>query len=151
MRWLAPAPRAPHESTGQLETGALHPDPAAASPRFRVAVTAACFADALCRDDDRPHLLGVPPCPKLAETAAALADRAEDPEVRDLADGITEASELGRQVATAIRSSCAGDRVNSRPTRVERALLGLCLVCGLQVMVRAVPVCSPGYLASCDA
>lgn len=89
VRWLDPATRTPHESSGQVETGALHRDLPSAPARFQVAATAAYFADALRAADDRFGTLpGAPSLTELGRTARTLAKRTEDPEVGRLADTI---------------------------------------------------------------
>ncbi|MFJ1804823.1 MULTISPECIES: von Willebrand factor type A domain-containing protein [unclassified Streptomyces] len=92
VRWLDPDTRTPHETSGQLETGALHDDLTDASLRFRVTTTAAYFADALRRPET--PLPDAPTLGELGETADELARKTEDEEVRDLADAIADASRL---------------------------------------------------------
>ncbi|MEU1188734.1 von Willebrand factor type A domain-containing protein [Streptomyces sp. NPDC005859] len=92
VRWLDPDTRTPHETSGQLETGALHDDLTDASLRFRVTTTAAYFADALRRPET--PLPDAPTLGELRETADELARKTEDEEVRDLADAIADASRL---------------------------------------------------------
>ncbi|MFH9858364.1 von Willebrand factor type A domain-containing protein [Streptomyces sp. NPDC017202] len=89
VRWLDPATRTPHESSGQVETDALHADLPSAPARFQVAATAAYFADALRSGDDRFGTLpDAPSLTELGRTARTLAKRTEDPEVGRLADTI---------------------------------------------------------------
>ncbi|MGW0872665.1 YfbK domain-containing protein [Streptomyces sp. NPDC002740] len=92
VRWLDPETRTPHETSGALETDALHDRLADASVRFQVTTTAAYFADALRRPED--PLPDAPGLGELRETADALADRTEDEDVRGLAEAITDASRL---------------------------------------------------------
>ncbi|SHI22682.1 vWA domain-containing protein [Streptomyces sp. 3214.6] len=93
VRWLDPDTRTPHETTGQLETGALHDDLADASARFQVTATAAYFADALREGDHR--LPDAPGLSELADRADALARKTEDKQVSDLAAAIGRARRLG--------------------------------------------------------
>ncbi|MGW2044380.1 YfbK domain-containing protein [Streptomyces sp. NPDC001858] len=92
VRWLDPDTRTPHETSGQLETDALHDDLTDAPVRFQVTTTAAYFADAL-RESER-SLPDAPPLGELGETADALARKTEDKEVADLAEAIADASRL---------------------------------------------------------
>ncbi|MCI3269502.1 vWA domain-containing protein [Streptomyces cylindrosporus] len=96
VRWLDPDSRAPHEESGQLETGDLHDDVWSASTRFQVTAVAAYFADTLrTRDseaDDVGSLPGNPGLDELGERAHALAKKTEDKDVDDLAEAIDEAS-----------------------------------------------------------
>ncbi|MFJ8104456.1 von Willebrand factor type A domain-containing protein [Streptomyces sp. NPDC096132] len=92
VRWLDPDTRTPHETSGQLETDALHDSLSDAPVRFRVTATAAYFADAL-RHAEVP-LPDAPSLGELRETAHALADRTEDREVADLAEAIDDAGRL---------------------------------------------------------
>ncbi|MCX4762271.1 VWA domain-containing protein [Streptomyces sp. NBC_01275] len=92
VRWLDPDTRTPHETSGQLETDALHDSLSAAPVRFQVTATAAYFADALRHPDDPlPDALTLA---ELADRAADLARRTEDGEVSDLARAVAEASRL---------------------------------------------------------
>jgi Ca-activated chloride channel homolog len=93
VRWLDPDTRTPHETTGQLETGALHDDLADASARFQVTAAAAYFADALREGDHR--LPDAPGLSELADRADTLARKTEDKQVSDLAYAIGRARELG--------------------------------------------------------
>ncbi|MCX5524195.1 VWA domain-containing protein [Streptomyces bobili] len=91
VRWLDPATRTPHETSGQLETDAVHEDLSSAPARFQVAATAAYFADALRGgggDGDFAPLPDAPSLTELGKTARTLARRTEDPEVGRLADTI---------------------------------------------------------------
>lgn len=92
VRWLDPDTRTPHETSGRLETGALHDRLTDAPVRFRVTTTAAYFADALRRPEN--PLPDAPTLAELRETAASLARETEDEEVRGLADTIGDASRL---------------------------------------------------------
>jgi Ca-activated chloride channel homolog len=92
VRWLDPDTRAPHEKSGELETGALEDSLWEASPRFQVTTVAAYFADALRQGDDRWTMLpGDPGLAVLQERAAALAKRTEDKDVQQLAVAIGQA------------------------------------------------------------
>ncbi|WP_324783960.1 vWA domain-containing protein [Streptomyces sp. H51] len=92
VRWLDPATRAPHERSGDLETGALHDTVGAASPRFQVTAVAAYFADALRAGADRGRdMPGAPGLAALHETASKLARQTEDEQVRHLATAIAQA------------------------------------------------------------
>ncbi|MFD4544617.1 von Willebrand factor type A domain-containing protein [Streptomyces sp. NPDC058466] len=96
VRWLDPDSRAPHEESGQLETGALH-DGVWTSPRsFQVAAVAGYFADALRADDARwsSSLPGALPLDELATRAAKLADSSQDTAVRGLATAVEQASRV---------------------------------------------------------
>ncbi|MEV0734514.1 von Willebrand factor type A domain-containing protein [Streptomyces sp. NPDC050549] len=90
VRWLDPDTRAPHEESGQLETGALHDSLSSASPCFQVTAVAAYFADSL-RSGDLP---GDPGLDELADRAHALAKQTEDKDVQQLAEAIDEASRM---------------------------------------------------------
>ncbi|WP_369271158.1 von Willebrand factor type A domain-containing protein [Streptomyces sp. R11] len=94
VRWLDPKSRAPHEESGQLETGSLEDSVWNASPRFQVTATAAYFADALRLGDDRPSLPGATRLPELADRADELATTTEDSAVRHLATAIHQATNL---------------------------------------------------------
>ncbi|MCX5263637.1 VWA domain-containing protein [Streptomyces sp. NBC_00199] len=92
VRWLDPETRTPHETSGRLETGALHDDLAHASARFRVTATAAYFADALRRPET--PLPDAPDLAELRETAGTLARKTEDADVAALAEAIADANRL---------------------------------------------------------
>ncbi|MDX3314776.1 von Willebrand factor type A domain-containing protein [Streptomyces sp. ME08-AFT2] len=92
VRWLDPKTRTPHETSGRLETGALHDDLADASARFRVTATAAYFADALRRP--KTPLPDAPDLTELEETARTLAKKTEDADVTALAEAIADANHL---------------------------------------------------------
>ncbi|MFE9627801.1 von Willebrand factor type A domain-containing protein [Streptomyces sp. NPDC006527] len=95
VRWLDPVTRAPHETTGRLETDALHEDLTDASPYFQVTVTAACFADALRRGlGGESPLPDTPTLGELKERTDDLARRTQDAEVSALAESIGRASRL---------------------------------------------------------
>ncbi|QOV38229.1 von Willebrand factor type A domain-containing protein [Streptomyces ferrugineus] len=95
VRWLDPETRAPHEESGRLETDSLQPSVWKASPRFQVTATAAYFADALRRGDDRwSSLPGSAGFGVLADRADRLASTTEDEDVRRLADAIHQAGNL---------------------------------------------------------
>ena len=98
VRWLDPNTRAPHEESGQLETGALHDDVWSAPSRFQVTATAAYFADTLRTRSPEPDgtgsLPGNPGLGELGEHAHALAKKTEDRDVDQLAEAIDEASSM---------------------------------------------------------
>lgn len=95
VRWLDPATRAPHEESGQLESGSLDDDLWTSATRLRVDAVAAYFANALQHGDDRWNPLpGTLPLGELADRAHQVASAAEDTAVRDLADAVDRASEL---------------------------------------------------------
>ncbi|EGX60006.1 lipoprotein [Streptomyces zinciresistens K42] len=99
VRWLDPSSRTPHEASGRIATGALRASVWGASPRFQVAATAAYFADALRRGEDRGEdrvraLPGAPGLDRLADRARELAAVTEDKDVRALADAIRRADRL---------------------------------------------------------
>ncbi|MER6127646.1 von Willebrand factor type A domain-containing protein [Streptomyces sp. NPDC001795] len=95
VRWQDPGTRAPHEESGQLETGALDGDLWHASYGLQLAATAAYFADDLRHGDTHGSALpGRPGLAALADHAGALATRTADTDVRRLAEAIQEASDL---------------------------------------------------------
>ncbi|WP_217208241.1 VWA domain-containing protein [Streptomyces sp. AC550_RSS872] len=95
VRWLDPKTRAPHEKSGQLETGSLHDSLDDTSARFQVTATAAYFADALRDGDSRwSSLPAAPSLRDLADHAEDLAKETEDEEVRQLAETIGRAERL---------------------------------------------------------
>ncbi|MFE2586797.1 YfbK domain-containing protein, partial [Streptomyces sp. NPDC059378] len=95
VRWLDPATRAPHEESGQLETDSLARSVWSASPRFQVTATAAYFADALRKGDDRwSPLPGAPSLGELRRRSARLASATEDADVRQLGESIAAAARL---------------------------------------------------------
>jgi Ca-activated chloride channel family protein len=95
VRWLDPGTRAPHEESGQLETGSLGDDVWRSSYGLQVAATAAYFADDLRQDAaHQAPLPGSPGLTALAEHAEGLAARRQDTDVRSLAKAIREASAL---------------------------------------------------------
>ncbi|MFJ8139252.1 von Willebrand factor type A domain-containing protein [Streptomyces sp. NPDC096013] len=87
VRWLDPNTRAPHEESGQLETGALHDSLGSAPATFQVDAVAAYFADTL-RSTELP---GNPGLTELGTRAHTLAKETEDKDVRQLAEAIDEA------------------------------------------------------------
>jgi Ca-activated chloride channel homolog len=92
VRWLDPDTRAPHERSGEIETGALDDSLWEANPRFQVTAVAAYFADALRQGDERwTSLPGDPGLGELQERAAALAKKTEDKDVQQLAVAIGQA------------------------------------------------------------
>ncbi|MCF1594369.1 vWA domain-containing protein [Streptomyces muensis] len=95
VRWLDPKTRAPHEKSGQLETGSLHDSLDDTSARFQVTATAAYFADALRDGDSRwSSLPAAPSLSGLADHAEDLAKETEDEDVRQLAEAIGRAERL---------------------------------------------------------
>lgn len=96
VRWLDPRTRAPHEESGDVETGDLGDSVWGADRGLRVTATAAYFADALRApyDGGGGALPGAPRLGELAERAAALADRTEDPDVGQLAEAVRQADRL---------------------------------------------------------
>ncbi|MFB7336527.1 von Willebrand factor type A domain-containing protein [Streptomyces adustus] len=95
VRWLDPATRAPHEESGGLETGSLARSVWSASPRFQVTATAAYFADALRKGDDRwSSLPGAPSLGELRRRSARLATTTEDADVAQLGESIAAAARL---------------------------------------------------------
>ncbi|WP_210589693.1 von Willebrand factor type A domain-containing protein [Streptomyces sp. GESEQ-35] len=94
VRWLDPDNRAPHEESGQLETGSFQDSLGEAAPGLQIAATAAYFADALDGDDSLP---GAPTLAGLADYADELAGKTESEDVRRLADAIDRASNLTGQ------------------------------------------------------
>ncbi|MFF5188224.1 von Willebrand factor type A domain-containing protein [Streptomyces sp. NPDC000345] len=93
VRWLDPDTRTPHETSGRLETGALHDGLTDAPVRFQVTATAAYFADVLRRAET--PLPGAPSPAELSERAHSLADRTQDKDVRELAAAIDQAVRAG--------------------------------------------------------
>ncbi|WP_078652670.1 vWA domain-containing protein [Streptomyces sp. NRRL F-525] len=92
VRWLDPNTRAPHEDSGQLETGALHDSLTSAPNTFQVTAVAAYFADTLRSPEDSTGTLpGNPGLTELAARAHTLARKTEDKDVRQLAEAIDEA------------------------------------------------------------
>ncbi|MEV7449230.1 MULTISPECIES: vWA domain-containing protein [Streptomyces] len=95
VRWLDPRTRAPHEESGDIETGALEDSVWSASPRFQVTATAAYFADTLRGSGDgRTTLPGRVRLGELAGRADELASTTEDKDVSRLAEAIRRASRL---------------------------------------------------------
>lgn len=95
VRWLDPKSRAPHEKSGQLETGSLHDSLDDTSARFQVTATAAYFADALRDGDARWSALPAAPSLRdLADHAEELAKETEDKEVDQLAEAIGRADRM---------------------------------------------------------
>ncbi|MHC3470374.1 vWA domain-containing protein [Streptomyces sp. 7R007] len=92
VRWLDPDSRAPHEESGQLETGALHDDLWSAPTSLQVDAVAAYFADSLRTPERSGTLPGNCGLDELGDHTHRLADRTEDAAVRQLAAGIDEAS-----------------------------------------------------------
>jgi len=90
VRWLDPDTRAPHEQSGELETGTLSDSPWTASASFQVTTVAAYFADTL-RHGTLPATPGLA---ELADRADQLAQDTEDSQVRQLATAVREASRL---------------------------------------------------------
>ncbi|WP_121747070.1 VWA domain-containing protein [Streptomyces sp. E2N166] len=96
VRWLDPGTRAPHEESGDVETGTLADSVWGADRGLRVTATAAYFADALRApyDGGGGALPGAPRLGELAERAGALADSTEDPDVGQLAEAVRQADRL---------------------------------------------------------
>lgn len=94
VRWLDPDSRAPHEESGDVESGDLDDSVWEADRGLRVTATAAYFADALRTPYDDGSLPGAPRLGELAERADALADRTDDPDVGRLAAAVRQADEL---------------------------------------------------------
>ncbi|GAA2542492.1 MULTISPECIES: vWA domain-containing protein [Streptomyces] len=95
VRWLDPDTRAPHEETGDLETGDLGDSVWTADRGLTLTATAAYFADVLRSPGHRRSALpGAPGLGELSERAAELAARTEDEDVRDLAEAIRTADRL---------------------------------------------------------
>lgn len=95
VRWLDPDTRAPHEESGQLETGSLDEDLWTSSTRLQVDAVAAYFADDLRTGDDKANPLpGALPLGELADRAHRVASAAEDKAVDDLAAAVERASGL---------------------------------------------------------
>ncbi|MFD3311676.1 von Willebrand factor type A domain-containing protein [Streptomyces sp. NPDC058694] len=97
VRWLDPDSRTPHEETGQIETDSLDPSlwsSETARSGLQVAAIAAYFADAL-----RFGGGGAAPVPpslrELASRADALASATERKPIRQLAETIDRAADLG--------------------------------------------------------
>ncbi|CAL9340154.1 YfbK domain-containing protein [Streptomyces sp. enrichment culture] len=100
VRWLDPDTRAPHEETGDLETGDLGDSVWTADRGLALTATAAYFADALRSSGASAHrhsaLPGAPGLGELSGRAAALADGTGDEDVRGLAEAIRTADGLNR-------------------------------------------------------
>ncbi|AVH61433.1 MULTISPECIES: vWA domain-containing protein [Streptomyces] len=97
VRWLDPRTRAPHEASGQLESGSLHDDLWTSARSFQVTAVAAYFADALRADGEARRsstLPGALPLDELAGRAHRLADDSEDSAVSGLATALEQASRL---------------------------------------------------------
>lgn len=96
VRWLDPNTRAPHEESGRVEETALRGDLwTQASPRLQITAVAAYFASALReRDGGWERVPGAVSLDLLAGHAGRLADRTEDPAVRELADSLRQAGRL---------------------------------------------------------
>ncbi|WP_371619413.1 VWA domain-containing protein [Streptomyces sp. NBC_00454] len=98
VRWLDPSTRAPHERSGGVEESALRGDLwTQAPPRLQITAVAAYFASALReRDGGWERVPGSASLDRLAGHAQRLADRTEDPAVRELADALRQAGQLNR-------------------------------------------------------
>lgn len=96
VRWLDPYTRAPHEESGRVEETALRGDLwTQASPRLQITAVAAYFASALReRDGGWERVPGSVSLDRLAGHAQRLADRTEDPAVRELSDSLRQAGQL---------------------------------------------------------
>ncbi|TRO69685.1 VWA domain-containing protein [Streptomyces sp. IB201691-2A2] len=99
VRWLDPKSRVPHEETGQIETDSLDRNLWAAETGrsgLQVTAIAAYFADSLRSGGDRVDALPVPPSlSELAERADELASATESKPIRQLAETIDRATDLG--------------------------------------------------------
>ncbi|MFD7813813.1 von Willebrand factor type A domain-containing protein [Streptomyces sp. NPDC059785] len=96
VRWLDPRTRAPHETSGELETAALGDDLwSSGSTGLRVSAVAAYFADALRGGDTRwEPLPGAPSLSELVGPAREVADAAGSSAVDGLAQAVSRANEL---------------------------------------------------------
>jgi Ca-activated chloride channel family protein len=99
VRWLDPDSRAPHEASGQVESGALDGPLWQAGSGLRVAAVAAYFADALRTPAGTGRWDPLPGAPSMSELAAhaeELAYTTRDETVRGLADAVRQADRLLR-------------------------------------------------------
>ncbi|AWZ07006.1 VWA domain-containing protein [Streptomyces sp. ICC4] len=96
VRWLDPRTRVAHEESGRVEAAALWRDLwTEAPPRLQVTAVAAYFASALReRDGGWERLPGALPLGTLAGHADRVAGRTEDPDVRRLAQAVSQAGRL---------------------------------------------------------
>ncbi|MEV6655252.1 von Willebrand factor type A domain-containing protein [Streptomyces sp. NPDC051219] len=96
VRWLDPQTRAPHEQSGQVESGALAGRLwANANPRLQVTAVAAYLASALREPAGTwKPMPGALPLAELADHAADLAARTEDDAVRQLSTAVSQANRL---------------------------------------------------------
>lgn len=89
VRWLDPRTRAPHETSGSVETGAIDgPLWGEAPSRLQITAVAAYFAESLRGG----RLPGDPGLAALERRARTLAGSTEDDAVKDLADAIAQAA-----------------------------------------------------------
>ncbi|MCX4908585.1 VWA domain-containing protein [Streptomyces sp. NBC_00878] len=99
VRWLDPNSRTPHEETGQIETDSLERalwDGESAASGLQVTAIAAYFADALRSGNDRGSAVpAAPSLTELAERADELAATTGSKPIRQLAETIDRASDLG--------------------------------------------------------
>jgi Ca-activated chloride channel family protein len=91
VRWLDPVNGEAREAVRGIFVGELQGEFVAASARLRVCYAAAFFAEVLRGDRDMASVR----LTDLRSVAAAAYDTTEDPQVRDLADMIGRAAELG--------------------------------------------------------
>ncbi|MEU6310947.1 von Willebrand factor type A domain-containing protein [Streptomyces sp. NPDC047014] len=96
VRWLDPEGRAPHEESGRVEAAALTGGSwDQAAPRFQVTAAAAYLASSLReRDGGWEAVPGAVGLGRLTEITSRLADRTEDPEVRQLSQAVRQANRL---------------------------------------------------------
>ncbi|MER5478243.1 von Willebrand factor type A domain-containing protein [Streptomyces sp. NPDC002734] len=91
VRWLDPETKEARETSRSLGTQALRASVREASARFQVTAVAAHFAAALRESGFGP---ATPKLSSLADHADALAERTEDPQVRELAEALHQAVAL---------------------------------------------------------
>ncbi|MFD6109279.1 von Willebrand factor type A domain-containing protein [Streptomyces yangpuensis] len=96
VRWLDPDGRAPHEESGRVEASALTGGGwEQAAPRFQVTAAAAYLASSLReRDGGWEAVPGAVGLGRLSEITGRLAERTEDPEVRQLSEAVRQARRL---------------------------------------------------------
>ncbi|MCI4079166.1 von Willebrand factor type A domain-containing protein [Streptomyces sp. MMS21 TC-5] len=96
VRWLDPDGRSPHEESGRVEASALTGAGwEQAAPRFQVTVAAAYLASSLReRGGGWEAVPGAVGLGRLSEITARLAERTEDPEVRQLSEAVRDARRL---------------------------------------------------------
>lgn len=98
VRWLDPDGRAPHEESGRVEASALTGGGwDQAPPRFQVTAAAAYLASSLReRGGGWEAVPGAVGLGRLSDITARLAERTEDPEVRQLSEAVSRAHRLQR-------------------------------------------------------